>query len=198
MGYWLIFFFNPNQKKPTHECLSSLVHWKQTNKHKTKQNKQTKTTKPTKQKHKTPNTKQTNKQQHTRKMQLASWLWMSANSLSRKDFFSCLSLKIEDENRVHKVSQRSSLDPPPHSPPIPAPSRGSRPSWNTAHLGHGWDMSIKGWRCCAFSRVKQLGREKKVFSSAAFSCSSPSNASLPFLCRILQLPGATLVYTGHS
>lgn len=109
-------------------------------------------------------------------MQLASWLWMSANSLSRKDFFSCLPLKIEDENRVHKDSQRSSLDPPPHSPPIPAPSHGSRPSWNTAHLGHGWDMSIKGWRCCAFSRVKQLGGEKKVFSSAAFSFFVPNTS----------------------
>lgn len=49
----------------------------------------------------------------------------------------------------------------------------------------------------AFAGIKQP-KSKEVFSSAASFYSAACNACLPFWYRILQLPGAILVYTGHS
>lgn len=87
-----------------------------------------------------------------KKMQLTSWLGMSANSLSTKDFFhiSLWKSKIGTYS-LRTVSQRASLQARLHSSPIPAPSCASGSSQNTPHLCHacpqraGDAVPLLGW-----------------------------------------------------
>lgn len=100
-------------------------------------------------------------------IQLTSWLGMSANSLSRKRFifFSHLPLKIKPYS-IRTVSQRGSLQVLPHSSPRAASSCASGSFQNTPLPTA--ILPAKGCRCCAFSRVKQLGAEKSSFQLCSF------------------------------
>lgn len=101
---YYLFFFYPNQKKPTHEFLCSLVHCK------------------------------------SKKTQLISWPRMSANSLSRKDFFTAAFERYRWEHSPQGQSVREQayrhrhahhpylhplvpLGPPKTHPTSPTPAR---------------------------------------------------------------------------
>lgn len=80
-------------------------------------------------------------------------------------FFSHLPLKIKPYS-IRTASQRGSLQVLPHSSPRAASSCASGCFQNSPLLAA--ILPAKGCRCCAFSRVKQLGAGKSSFQLCSF------------------------------